>query len=77
MANFDQLGKELLGGPQGRALRDAAASPEARRLEETLDPAVERAARSGDPEQLRALLTQVLATDEGKALAQRLSKLGL
>ena len=77
MQELERLGKEWLRGDKGRALEEAAASPEAKRLEQTLDPAaVEKAARSGDPEQLKALLQQVLATDEGKALARRLSDLG-
>lgn len=77
MQDLEKLGKQLFSGEKGKALESVANSPEARRLEQTLDPAaVERAARSGDAEQLRALLQQVLATDEGKALAEKLSGLG-
>ena len=37
-------------------------------------PAAERAVRSGDAAQLKALLTQILSTNEGKALAEKLSR---
>lgn len=77
MQDLEKVGRELLQGANGKALREAADSPEARRLSQSLDPAeVERAARSGDPEQLRALLSRVLSTDEGRALAEKLSRLG-
>ncbi len=78
MQDLEKLGRALLGGEKGDALRQAAASPEGRALEQKLDAAaVERAARSGDPEQLRALLRSVLATEEGRALAEKLSRLGM
>ena len=38
--------------------------------------AAERAVRSGDAAQLKALLTQILSTSEGKALAEKLSRFG-
>ena len=38
--------------------------------------AVEKAARSGDAAALQSILTQVLATEEGRALAEQLSKMG-
>ena len=77
MQNLETLGKDFLQGEKGKRLESVVNSPEGRRLEEKLDPAaVEKAARSGDPEQLKALLQQVLATEEGKALAKKLSGLG-
>ena len=77
MQDLEKLGREYLKGDRGKALESVVNSPEGRRLEEKLDPAVvEKAARSGDPEQLKALLQQVLATEEGKALAKKLSGLG-
>ena len=58
MQDLEKLGKEFFRGDKGRALEAVAGSPEARRLEQQLDPAaVEKAARSGDAEQLKALLT--------------------
>ena len=76
MRDLEKEGKRLLSGEKGNALRELAASKEARRLEEKLDPdAVERAVRSGDARALSGLLQQVLSTDEGKALADKLSRL--
>lgn len=77
MQDLEKLGRELFAGAQGEALRAVASSPEALSLEKKLDPrTVEEAARSGDPEKLRALLKSVLATSEGRALAEKLSELG-
>ena len=77
MQDLEKLGKEFFKGERGKALESVVRSPEGKRLEQQLDPAaVEKAARSGDPEQLKALLQQVLATEEGKALAKKLSGLG-
>ena len=74
----ETLGRELLAGKNGAALREAAASEEARALGQKLDPKlVEQAVRSGDGEKLREVLTQVLNTEEGRALAEKLSKLKL
>ena len=77
MKDMEKLGAELLAGRQGGAIRALADSPEAKKLGAALDgAAAERAVRSGDPAQLKALLTQILATNEGKALAEKLSLLG-
>lgn len=76
MNELEKLGEALLQGERGDAIRQAADSAEARALSQKLDPAaVERAARSGDGEQLRAVLQSVLSTEEGRALAEKLSKL--
>ena len=72
MMDMEKLGAELLSGRQGGAIRDMANSPEAKKLGAAIDPAAaERAVRSGDAAQLKALLTQIL---EGKALAEKLSR---
>ena len=74
-AQICKLGAELLSGRQGGAIRDMANSPEAKKLGAAIDPAAaERAVRSGDAAQLKALLTQILSTNEGKALAEKLSR---
>ena len=76
MNELEKLGEELLQGERGAAIRAAADSAEAQALSKKLDPAaVERAARSGDGEQLRAVLQSVLSTEEGRALAEKLSRL--
>ena len=69
--DMEKLGAELLSGRQGGAIRDMANSPEAKN-----PAAAERAVRSGDAAQLKALLTQILSTNEGKALAEKLSRFG-
>ena len=73
MQDLEKLGAELLRGPRGDALRSAADSPEARALGRKLDSvAVEKAIRSGDGAQLEAMLRGLLATAEGRALAEKL-----
>lgn len=77
MDSLKAQGEALLRSPQGKAVRALADSPEARALEQTVSPeAVERAVRSGDGEQLRALLRQVLSTEEGRALAEKIAGMG-
>ena len=74
--DLETMGEKLLKGEKGEAIRNIAASEEARRLGQSLDPAqVERIARSGDGAQLKALLQQVLSTPDGRALAEKLSGL--
>ena len=73
MMDMEKLGAELLSGRQGGAIRDMANSPEAKKLGADR-AAAERAVRSGDTAQLKALLTQILSTNEGKALAEKLSR---
>ena len=77
MDSLKAQGEALLRSPRGNAVRALADSPEARALEKTVSPeAVESAVRSGDGEQLRTLLHQVLSTEEGQALARRIAALG-
>jgi len=76
MDDLEALGKELLSGKNGEALRALAQSGEARRLGERLDrTAAEAALRSGDAGQLRSLLEGILSTGEGQALARALEQL--
>ena len=69
--------EELLRGKDGEKLRTLAASEEARRVSSLFSPQeLEQAARSGDGAQLRGILQRVLSTEEGRALAQKLSQTG-
>lgn len=78
MQDLEKLGRELFGGKNADALRSVANSETGKALEKKLDAAaVEKAARSGDPAQLKAVLDAVLSTEEGRALAKQLSSLGL
>ena len=56
-------------------LKSLADSPEGRAVSRMLDPAaVEKAAKSGDTAALQSILSDVLSTDEGKRLAERLKE---
>ncbi len=73
--DLEKAARELKSSGKADALRAAARSEDARRLSAMLDPGqVERAAVSGDAEAIRSILSQVLSTDEGKRLAQRLGE---
>lgn len=77
MQELEKMGKALFTGQKGENLRTLMESDTGRALEQKLDAeAVEKAARSGDAAALQSILTQVLATEEGRALAEQLSKMG-
>ena len=77
MQDLEKMGKALFGGRKGDDLRTLMESSSAKALEQKLDAeAVEKAARSGDAAALQSILTQVLSTEEGRALAAQLSKMG-
>ena len=70
--DFAQLKREL---EQKKELQAAAQSAAGQKLLKSMDTgAVERAAKSGDTAALQRILTQVLSTPEGKALAQQVQK---
>lgn len=76
MENLEKFGAELMKSQKGESLRALSESPEGKALSARLDSAeVERIARSGDAEQLRKLIGSVLSTEEGRSLAEKLSKL--
>lgn len=75
MADLEALQREIKSSPAGEKLREAAASPEGQRLLRNLDTeAVEKAARDGDVDKLKNILSGVLATPEGQALARKIRK---
>lgn len=70
--NFAEMKQAL--EKQG-ALREAAESGEGQALLKKLDTAaLERAAKSGDTAAMRAALQSVLATAEGRALAEKVQR---
>ena len=76
MEDLEKLGRELLSGKNGDALRALAGTAEAQRLSQQMDSAAaEKIMRSGDPAQMKALLQQLLSTPEGKSLAEKLGRL--
>lgn len=75
MQSFENLGRELERQGKTERIKALAESDDGQKLSRMLDTrAVEDAARSGDGEALRRLLGQVLSTDEGKRLAEKLKK---
>jgi hypothetical protein len=77
MREFENLGRELLRGFGADDIKEFVSSEEGRRLEKMVDvEAAEKAVMSGDIEQMRAMVAQLLGTEEGRRLAERLSRLG-
>lgn len=73
--DIERIGKELAKSGKLDRIKDMAGSEDAKRLSAKLDAReVEKAARSGDTEALKALLNKVLGTDEGKRLAQKINE---
>ena len=69
---LDKLEKELRGRSELKALAD---SPEGRALTARLDgDALRSAAKKGDSAALQDILQRVLATPEGRALAEKVQK---
>ena len=75
MQRLDELGKKLEQSGKAGELRALAETPEGKKLGAMLDQGkVESAVKSGDTAALQSILRQVLSTNEGKALAKRLSE---
>ena len=76
MQNFEELGRELDRRGKTDKLKALADSEDMQRLGQMLDPtAGERAAKSGDSQALKKLLSSVLSTQEGQRLAQSVQQL--
>ncbi len=76
MQNFEELGRELERRGKTEKLKALADSSDVQKLGKMLDPgAVERAARSGDSQAIKDLLSSVLNTKEGQRLAQSVQQL--
>ena len=76
MQNFELLGKELERRGKTEAVKQLADSPEGQKLAGMLDThEIEQAARSGDGEALRRMLSQVLTTPEGQKLAENVRRM--
>lgn len=75
MADLESLEREINSSPAAEKLREAAASPEGQRVLRSLDAsAVEKAAKNGDIQALKDILSGVLATPEGQALAKKIRR---
>lgn len=76
MQNFEELGRELERRGKTEKLKALADSSDVQKLGKMLDPGeVERAARSGDSQAIKDLLSSVLNTKEGQRLAQSVQQL--
>lgn len=75
MLDLERVNAEIEKSGKKDRLKSLADSAEGRAVSRMLDPAaVERAAKSGDTAALQSILSDVLSTDEGKRLAERLKK---
>lgn len=73
MADLESLEREIKSSPAAEKLRQAASSPEGQKVLGSLDTdAVEKAAKAGDMQTLKDILSGVLSTPEGRALAQKI-----
>lgn len=76
MQNFENIGWELERRGKTEGIRKIAESADGQSLSRMIDAsAVEQAAKSGDTEALKNMVSKVLSTDEGKRLAQSLRRL--
>ena len=76
MQNFEQIGRELERRGKTDGIKRLAESDDGMKLKHMVDAgAIEQAAKNGDSEKLRAMLSQVLGTDEGKRLAESVRRL--
>ncbi len=75
MLDLERINAEIEKSGKKDKLKSLASSSDALAIGRRLDrSAVEKAAKSGDTEALRGILSEVLSTDEGKRLAQMLKK---
>lgn len=75
MLDLERVNAEIEKSGKKDRLKSLADSAEGRAVSRMLDPAaVEKAAKSGDTAALQSILSEVLSTDEGKRLAERLKK---
>lgn len=73
MADLESLEREIKSSPAAEKLREAAASAEGQKILQSLDAsAVEKAAKVGDMQALKNILSGVLSTPEGQALAKKI-----
>ena len=76
MQNFEDLGRELSRRGKTEQLMALAETDDVQRLSKMVDSAaVEKAAKTGDGDALKAILSQVLSTAEGQRLAQSVQQM--
>lgn len=73
--DLEKLGRQWLQGDHAQQLRKLAESQDGRKLAETLDVSrLQKAASQGDSQVLNQALQQILATPEGRRLAEQVKK---
>ena len=73
--DLEKYARQVRDGKQGQALEVLARSEAGAKLAARLDgESLEKAARSGDMEQLGRILQEVLSTTEGKRFAAQVQK---
>ncbi len=73
---MQKLSGALAGGEKGEALRRLGSTPEGKKLESMIDgAALEKAFQSGDAAALKGMLGALLATPEGKRLADDVGRI--
>ena len=76
MQNFEDLGRELSRRGKTEQLKALAETDDVQRLSKMVDSAaVEKAAKTGDGDALKAIISQVLSTAEGQRLAQSVQQM--
>lgn len=76
MQNFEEIGRELERQGKTDVIKRLAESDDGLKLSRMVDAgAIEQAARNGDGDALKAMLSQVLNTAEGQRLAESVRKL--
>ena len=76
MQDLEQLRRELERQGKAEKLRALADSAEGQRVGKMVDPEkLSEAARTGDAAALREMLSRVLGTAEGRALAENVRKM--
>ncbi len=74
--NFENVGRELERRGKAGDIKKLAESPDGQRVGRMVDAkALETAAKSGDSEALRSILSSVLNTAEGQRLAENVRRL--
>ena len=74
MQNLEDIERAITSSGKASQLQSLANSPEGQRLAAQLDAkALEKAAKSGNAAALQTAMRQILSTQEGRALAEKLS----
>ena len=72
----EKLARELERDRRGEALRRLGSSPAGKKLEGMIDgAALQKAFQSGDAAALKKILGELLATPEGRALAENVGRI--